>query len=299
MLRMIVATDFSERSDRAVRHATLLARTLDAAVVLVHVVDNDQPLRMVRAEQREAGALIGDQVRSLRTVDRLDCASRVVLGDPFEAINHAASDLNADLIVIGPHRRQVLKDVFVGTTAERVIRESTHPVLMANGVPAAAYRHILIAVDFSACSADAVHAVKALGLAASADVSVLHVFDAPASSTMSRASVSRDTLEDCTSGEEDRAVSELASFLRDVGLEEADRITRRRRMPTAHVICDAANEVSADLVVVGTSGRTGIAKLMLGSIAEEVLRIADLDVLAVPRTAGDSAGRKSKLPASA
>jgi len=277
-----VATDFSERSDRAIRRATLLAQTFGASLTLIHVIDDDQPRRILRAEQQAVEAFLGEQTRSLREIDGLACTSRIVLGDPFEGITQAAREDEADLLIIGPHRRQVLKDVFVGTTAERTIRASERPVLMANGVPAGPYRRILLAVDLSGCSGDAVHAVQNLGLNAKAAVSVVHIFDAPASGLMYWSSSDEDRIKDYLAQEEERASGELAAFLTDFNLGPVQQILRPDETSVAHIICATAREASADLIVVGTRGRTGIAKTLLGSVAAEVLRSSDRDVLAVP-----------------
>ena len=282
MKNILVATDFSERSDRAIRRATLLAREFDGRMSLVHVVDDDQSRRIVQAEQREANAVLQEQVRSLREIDGLTCDFRVVLGDPFEGIALASREAKADLVVVGPHRKAALKDVFIGTTAERTIRTSDRPVLMANGNPAGPYRRILIAMDLSECSADAVRAVRTLALDRKASVSVVHVFDAPAVSMMHRASSTDDQIKDYIADEQERADGELRTFLGKLHLTPVQSILSPADRTPAHHICAAAREVSADLIVVGTRGRTGVAKILLGSVAEEVLRISDRDVLAVP-----------------
>lgn len=277
-----MATDFSERSDRAVRRAMLLANTFGASLSLVHVVDDDQPRRIVEAERQAAEALLAEQARSLREIDGVACASRIVLGDPFEGITAAVQEDDADLLIVGPHRRQALKDVFVGTTAERTIRTSDRPVLMANGVPAGPYRHVLVAVDLSKCSGDAVRAVQALALESEAAVSVAHIFDAPASGFLRLASSTEDQIKDYLAEEEERASGELNAFLKDLNLKPVQRILKRHQSSVAMSINEAAREASADLIVVSTRGRTGIAKTLLGSVAEEILRISDRDVLAVP-----------------
>ncbi|PKP71308.1 MAG: universal stress protein [Alphaproteobacteria bacterium HGW-Alphaproteobacteria-5] len=282
MERILVATDFSERSDRAIRRATLLAKTTGASLTLIHVVDDDQPQRILQAEQQASEAVLAEQTLSLRKIDELACTFRIVLGDPFEGIATAVREDNADLLIIGPHRRRALRDVFVGTTAERTIRASNRPVLMANGVPAAPYRNVLVAVDLSECSATAVRALQQLGLETSAAVSVIHVFDAPAAGLMVQASSTKDQIKAYLADEEERASGELATFLEECDLMPTRRIMKYSESSTAHTICAAAQEISADLIAVGTRGRTGIAKALLGSVAEEVLRISDRDVLAVP-----------------
>jgi len=282
MRKILVATDFSERSDRAIRRGILLAKSFDASITLVHAIDNDQPRRAIRAEQQAANELLAEQTRSMRELDGLNCGSNAVLGDPYEGIVKAAQEEDVDLLLIGPHRQQVLRDVFVGTTAERTIRASDRPVLMVNGVPAGPYRHILVAVDLSESSGDALRAVQKLGLEAKATVSVVHIFDAPAAGLMVRASSNEDQIKDYLADEEERASDDLAAFLKDFTVKPVRRIMKHNESSVAHTICAIARDASADLIVVGTHGRTGVARALIGSVAEEILRISKRDVLAVP-----------------
>ncbi|MEX0828239.1 MAG: universal stress protein [Haliea sp.] len=287
MKNILVATDLSERSDRAIRRATLLARTFDAALLLVHVIDDDQPQRIVKAEEQMAADLLAAQSRSLREVDGLRCESRILLGDSFNAINCTAQEEEVDLLVIGPHRRQILKDVFVGTTAERLIRISSRPVLMANAVPVAPYRQIMIATDLSDCSGDALRAAVALNLLSKSAASVLYVFDAPATGLMNRASLSEDQIQDYMYNEEQRASLDLLAFLVEHDLRSLPCILKPAMSSVENVILSAARDISAEVIVIGSQGETGIAKMLLGSVAEKVLRMADRDILVVPPQSRD------------
>lgn len=285
----MVATDFSTRSDRAIRRATLLAKTSDATVTLVHVVDNDQPDRVVRAEEAMAVSLLREQAASLREIDAVACGHRVVLGDPFEALVRVAAELRPDLLVVGPHRRQTLRDVFVGTTAERTIRSSIQPVLMANGVPVQTYRRVLVAVDLTDCAADVVRCVAELGFDKHTEVLMTHVFETPGASPLATASMTAVDVKDYLMEEQERAARALAKFLRDQGFVPTGQIPQRCDGTIAKTILAIARETLANLVVVGTRGRTGVSKLLLGSVAEEVLRSANCDVLAVPPRFGAAA----------
>ena len=129
-MRYLVATDFSTRSNRAVRQAGLLAHARNAELHLVHVVDDDQPEELVRMEKREGQRVLFEQVNSMPELRGIQCRPVVVTGDPFDGILRSAADISADLIVMGSHRKQLLLDIFVGTTIERVIRKT---IPRANG----------------------------------------------------------------------------------------------------------------------------------------------------------------------
>jgi nucleotide-binding universal stress UspA family protein len=282
MKKILVATDFSTRSDRAIRRATLLARKFEAAVSLIHVVDDDRPKRIVEAERESAAKLLGEQARSVREIDGLDCSARVLLGSLSDEIIKAAEAAAADILVIGPHRHHAFLDVFVGTTAERTIRASRQPLLVASGVPAGFYGHVLVAVDLSEGSGNALHVLRELGLDRHAAVSVVNVFSAPARSHMAAAAASSADIAGYLAGQEERAAGELTEFMRSLAFAPTRQVLKLNESSVAHIICATAREVSADLIVVGTRGLTGVTKFLLGSVAEEVLHISDRDVLAVP-----------------
>jgi nucleotide-binding universal stress UspA family protein len=184
--------------------------------------------------------------------------------------------------VIGPHRRRVLRDVFVGTTAERVLRAVSCPVLMANAPPVGAYRRALIATDLSETSEAAARALLTLGICGGCSLALLHVFEAPAldlAASPAIPGVARQAyLEDARA----EALHHLQTFARSTGLDAAHLRLRRRHGTAAGEILSLAEEEQVDLVVVGTRGRSGAANIFLGSVAEAGLRGARTDVLAVP-----------------
>jgi nucleotide-binding universal stress UspA family protein len=290
MQTILVATDLSPRSDRAVRRALLLARASGASLSLVHVVDDDQPRAVIEAECAAAERILADQARSLQEIDGVECAHHITTGDAFAGILQVVREGGYPLLVLGPHRRQLLRDVFVGTTAERVIRACSAPVLMANAVPAAPYRHALAAVDFSDSAMHALDVVSRIAALSKVPITIGHAFDAPETGLMKRAAVAAADI-DLHVGEVKRDVTaELHARLAKTPVEPAQIITRLAQASTAAAIQAMAREVGADLVIVGTRGRTGLAKALLGSVAEAVLRNAECDVLAIPPTADTVSG---------
>lgn len=282
MKTIVVATDFSERSDRAIRRAKLLAREFDAKVYLVHVVDDDQAQSIVLAERDASTKLLEEQAQTLEEIDAVKCDFRVLLGNAFFGITQAARDLGADLIVIGPHRRQLLRDILVGTTAERTIRTADRPVLMANGVPTGSYRRALAASDLSAYSEITIHNAKSLGLLARLNASLLHVFSVPGTALMNRVLLSDDEIQSYIAGERKRANEEVMSFMDRIKGDEMSTILKPATANIAETICATASELSAELIVIGTCGRSVIARALMGSVTEGVLRSSDRDVLAIP-----------------
>ncbi|HDZ71988.1 MAG TPA: universal stress protein [Aurantimonas coralicida] len=281
MKTILVATDFSERSDRALRRATLLAKQSGARLSLVHVVDDDQPMRIVDSERTVARQLLREQTATLENVDGVACNARVVLADPFVGIIRAAEEDAPDLLVIGPHRRQALRDIFVGTTAERTIRSAPCPVLMANAPPVGQYRHVLFATDLSEEFRHVAELFTELDPAPQAYLSVLHVFEAHELRLAMSHTLGREMRKRILAEAQREAEGSLAKIARHLGTRSSEQLVRYNETSTANEILAAAKEHLSDLVVVAAR-RTGLVKLLLGSVAEEVLRHADRDVLAIP-----------------
>jgi len=268
MTTIMVATDFSERSDRALRRATLLARQFEATMLMVHVVDDDQPRRIVDAERDEATTLLRQMAATLRDVDGVTCGTRVILASPFVGIAQAVADATPDLLVIGPHRRQVLRDVFIGTTAERTIRSVDCPVLMVNATPAGPYRHIMLTTDLSNGSRHAPQRVAALGIDKRARRSVLYVFDAPALRLVRIDTPGKEERENYLADERMNAARQLSDFLSSAGIHNVKAMLRHEEAPAAFEILKAAEKEDADLVVLATHNRGGLAKLVIGSVTD-------------------------------
>lgn len=282
MSLIIAATDFSTRSQRALRRAGRLARQTAAELTLVHVVDDDQPEALVDLERREADKFMNEQIGSLAELRDLRCRAVVTTGEAFEGILEMAKSASADLIVMGSHRKQILRDIFVGTTIERVIRTGPHPVLMVNTDTELPYRYVVAGVDMSEPSAHAIKTAKALGLVDNANLTVVHAFIAVAKGKLYVANASKDQIDDYVAQERLQASEELIAFLTSQGLRGSRWSHRVEEGGAFEVISNVVEETVPDLVVIGTHGRSGVVKMLLGSVAEEALRSLDVDILAVP-----------------
>jgi len=281
-MHILAATDFSIRSQRALRRAGLLAGERDAELTLVHVVDDDQPAALVELEKREAGRYLEEQIESVAELRGRRCRAIVAAGDPFDGILQTAKSCATDMIVMGAHRKQLLRGILVGTTIERVIRTGHYPVLMVNREALQPYARVLAAVDMSPPSALAIKTARALGLIEGAALSAVHGFHAFGRRKMSAGGVGQDSIDDYVAKERSQAAAELAAFLaaNDFGVDRSS--LRIEEGNPFDVIAAAVQETRSDLLLVGTHGRTGIVKILLGSVTEEVLRSIDTDILVVP-----------------
>jgi nucleotide-binding universal stress UspA family protein len=285
MQRILAATDFSTRSQRAVRRAGLLARQTGAELTLLHVVDEEQPAHLVDLERAEANKILSEQISSLAELRDVRCQQLVIPGVTFKTILHAAASNSADLIVMGSHRKQVLLDIFIGTTIERVVRAGPFPVLMVNTDASRPYVSVVAAVDTSEASGHALRSAKTLGFFDNVRLTIAHAFEAPAKSKLFSVDVSKERIDAYVNEERLRVTAELDSFVQ-AQMGKGAWSSRIEEGVPHRVISDLASQAHADLVVIGTHGRSGIAKVLLGSVAEEVLGALETDILAIPPRAG-------------
>jgi nucleotide-binding universal stress UspA family protein len=280
-MKILAATDFSTRSNRALRQAALLAQSDDSLLFMVHVVDNDQPDDLVRMEQREAERILREQMGAMPEIRWTHARPMVIAGDPFDGILQAAAEIQPDLIVMGSHRKQLLRDIFIGTTVERVIRKGSVPVLMVNHEAQRRYERILAPTDMSDVSANALHAARSIGLLGNG-ATLVHAFTALAKGKMSVAGVDRDSIADYIEGERRQVSNELAAFLIANDLQGSQWRLHVENGSPMEIISRAVTDIEPDLMVMGTHGRSRLIKALIGSTTEEALRSLNVDILVVP-----------------
>lgn len=280
--RLLAATDFSHRSDWAMKRAALMCGESSAELQLLHVVDDDQPADVVEREASQAEALLRGAAEALRKSADREPVIVVKRGDPFQEIVQTAVDVGADLIAMGAHRKRILRDVFVGTTIERVMRTGHHPVLMVNAEPGGRYRRIIVATDMSPASANALRSANGLGLLDGAYVSLLHAFEPFAKGMMIYANIEREKIEEHVAHEASEAKRKLTEFLSHFDLGDLRYDVRLEEGQTFYSIKEVVEKEQPDLLVIGTRGLTGAKRILLGSVADAVLRGVECDVLAVP-----------------
>lgn len=285
--RILAATDFSRSAAMAVRRAVDLARAADARLELMHVLP-PEPMPAVWLKVRGAAGFDPARARD-DAMDRLrEAAGQIdaehgLRVEPYLAQGKAhaeiaarASAIGADLVVVGAHGEHFVLDMFIGTTAQRVQRISTVPVLVVRQAPFNRYEWVLVATDFSPASAAAARA--ALRFFPEAVFHVLHVFEAPFES---RLGLDDATIEDYRRQVGDQARREVEVFVREAGLEGRVAPVKVRHGYAPMRIKERAAELDADLVVLGTQGKSWLAIGFLGSVTEHVTSESSSDVLLV------------------
>jgi universal stress protein E len=280
--RLLATTDFSTRSELAVKRAALLCRQFKAELQLLHVVDDDQPGDVVEQKTRQAIALLQTTAAGVSKDLGKAPVTTVKAGDPFQEIVKVATDDDADLIVMGAHRKRILGDIFVGTSIERVMRTGYTPVLMVNTEPNGSYRRVVGATDMSVASENALVTAHSLGLLHGADVSLVHAYEPLAKGMMIYANVQREKIEEHVAEEAAETRRKLTDFVEKLQLGELRYHLRLAEGPTFRTIKEFVDKKQPDLLIIGTRGLSGVKRILLGSVADAVLRGIECDILAVP-----------------
>jgi nucleotide-binding universal stress UspA family protein len=290
-LRTIVAGIATlEPDDSALAAAIHLARRTGAELHLVHVYPMDEAEEGWDLDIPGGGAgrpailpsllqsRLAGLARAHGTAD--DFPMCVVLaGKAGEVLSVYARVVGADLLVLAPTRRAGAAGAVLGTTASRVLRTSTVPVLvLREGLADAPAARVLLPTDLSEHSARALPLARRLAtvLAAPGDPMLLPLFvEVPEVDTDAPAIIAAQI---------EQAEVELGAFLASVPPVAGAEGTVRVGSP-ANEILAVARQWDADLVVLGTHGRRGLPRFFLGSVAETVLRKAPCSALVIPPAA--------------
>lgn len=294
MKKILLATDFSDCAKQAQDYAIFLAGDWKAELTFFHVLefqpgmDPDLPVNRMYLDQLRAES---DRQLS-QLVDTagqrgLAVKARQVTGLPSQQIIQEAGRDQPDLIVVGTHGRSGLAHVLLGSTAERVVASAPCPVLtVRRGVdtpePASDQtarpniRAILVPLDFSDCSREALDYAARMAGHFGAALTLLHVVE-PVSYGLDF------TLVPSRQGPEMRAQLEarMAALTATLAAPWLTIDSVIRGGTPASSILDLAGQRPYDLIVMGTHGRRGLAHLTTGSVAEAVLRRAPCPVLTV------------------
>lgn len=293
--KVLVATDLSESADEPIRQAHEWARAAGGRLIACHIVPEivrSHPLfpqvsledtNQVLERERLAADAVSERVTRVTGRKREDLQVIVGSGAPAAGILTRAEEAGADLVVVGSHSATRLERFLLGSVAERVVRYAHCPVLVARPqVPVGA---ILVATDFSEPALQSVMVAAQAARWFGGPLKILHSIDVLIHPVIgwgvpvaaSWAPVSDGAVQQMRAA----VATTLEETLRRLKIE-GDGIVVEGRADAA--IIRAAEELPAKLVVVGTRGRTGLSRIVLGSVAEAVVRAAPSPVLVVRST---------------
>jgi len=294
---ILVATDLSAPARHAVARAfhlaagsggelcILYAMELDAIDSLREMLGDD--LLSVKAALNGDARTRLDQLTGDAAINRgVAARTRIAAGNPLATIADEADALDADLLVLGARGESFLRHAMLGSTAARLLRKSSRrPVLVVKQPPHEDYRSVLVAVDFSPVSIQAIRTARRL--APAADLVLLHAFELPYEGKLALAGVDAEVIRRHVTTEAEICRRRLRELAAAAGLAPVDYSGRVMHGDPAQQIAALEQEYDCDLIVVGKHGSHIAEELLLGSVTKHVLAEAQGDVLVIcdPREA--------------
>jgi nucleotide-binding universal stress UspA family protein len=282
MKNILCATDLGVNSDRAMERALKIAREQKARLHIVHIAPdytgskNKEPAVSLQKQTEE---LIIGYLNEYKDFDGVDTKITVKQGgEVFFEILEAAYANKVDLIVTGMHSKQKLRDLFVGTTIERIIRKGITPILMVKDKPTGPYKIIVSAVDFAPGSRAAMR--LAMELAPDAIFSAAHVLNIPVSYFEAGVYIAAQVASDKAQQKMlDAFIKTERSYFAKTFAGKEEKISGKTLEGIAmDALTDEVVEQKADLITIGTNGQAGLI-LKLGGTAGGILSDPPCDVL--------------------
>lgn len=282
---ILLPFDGSDGAEAVLGHAAAIAHWADATVHVLFVADTNRisvstvGARAVDGLVRQGEAVVAAAAETLDT-HGVAHDTEVVQGPPAQTVVDDAERSGHDLIVTPTHGRQGLSRFLVGSVAEKVVRLASVPVLTARMRPdeqlTFPYEQILLPTDGSDAATRAATHGLALAAALDATVHLCSVADDTSLGPDVRSTVLGDAAEEAARA----AVDDLAETAAEYGVEAVRHVERGAPVD---LIRDRIDEDDCHAVVMGTTGRRGTERILLGSVAERTVRSAPVPVITVGR----------------
>ena len=283
---ILLPYDGSEGAAEVLHHASELAHWADATIQMLYVADTTRDsVTVVEGHTVDALAQQGEDIvdEAAKTLDTLGVSydTDVVQGNPAPTIVEYAERYDQDLVVMPTHGREGVSRYLIGSVSEKVVRLSSVPVLTVRMQPdetlAFPYENILVPTDGSSAATHAAEHTLSLAASLDATVHVLSVVDDTTLGPDVRSTVSGKESEEAATD----AVESVISAAESHGV--TNTVRHIEHGTPAEVILDSIESNDIHVVGMGTTGRRGTDRILLGSVAEKTVRSAPVPVVTVAK----------------
>lgn len=282
-MRILVASDLTARSDRALVRGFLLARQMDADLHVLHVVNARLPEALRSHTVQWARESLSRDIERLEAATGKRASLEVVAEDPGSHIVRCAESNGTDLFLLGVHPGSGdASKTFSETTAGKVLKSSITAALLVKDDAVEAYRSVVIGVDFSMHSRAAIR--QASQIAPSALVHLVHAFHVPFKGRLGTESLINETAYENRLELDAFLQEEMAALGRraqEFGFVPGSLESHIEEGSPAQVLRTLRNSVGGDLIVLATHGRGAVSRAIWGSVAIDLLSDPPCDVLVI------------------
>jgi nucleotide-binding universal stress UspA family protein len=273
MKKILVPVDFSEYSEYALETAAAIAKKQDAEIFILHMLELSNAVFTTTSDAISEEAVFYYKLAEKKMNTFLDrhflegikVTAVIKQFKVFKDINTLVDEHNIDLIVMGSHGTSGIKEVIIGSNAEKVVRYAEIPVLIVKHSPILVdFESAIFASDFSQDTVEAYLKAKEIFKKLESEMHLLYV-NTPNNGFKSTTEI-------------DQLVTKFLK-LADGNLENHYKVVVVADYSVEKGILNFANTVGADLVAVATNGRRGLAHFFEGSISEDIANHSTLPVM--------------------
>jgi nucleotide-binding universal stress UspA family protein len=263
---MLVAIDFSKSSENVLKNSIKFAKTFKSEITLIHIlpdyIDDEKVSVLVKNASSARLKELSDKINE----EGVDVGNPILeYGNYCDKIVNASDKLNANLIIVGTGEK-LKKDAFqLGTTAEKIIKKSSKPVLVVKNDQDSDIQNIICPVDFSEESNRALNSAITLSRMFNAKLLILSVY----TFFQHTYRLDQKIINEQRKLEQEK---ELTKFLKEFNLVDINVVKKIVGGEPAEEILKAIKKNNSDLLIMGTTGKSGISKILMGSVTEKVIR---------------------------
>lgn len=290
--KILVATDFDAASEAAVEMAIYVARQFDSKLDFIHVTSasrlNEAPTEVNATSETQAAqahrpksARLGELAQKAVKEGVRSAETVLVEGDPFERISSYAESEDVNAIIVGAGEVSASGQVFLGTTSARLRRWATKPVWIVKPGDCPPIQRVLCPVDMLSASSRALRNAVHIARKLDADLTVLTVAQAPLGKEGTLAELRSPAVEYGPPERREPHHEVFDNFLRkfDFHSVRSEKIIRLGN--PRHEVVNVAREIAANLIVMGSAGRTGLPHILVGGVARRVAQELPCSIITV------------------
>ncbi|MFT5904439.1 MAG: universal stress protein E [Cryomorphaceae bacterium] len=288
---ILVAVDYSRTSKMALREAARIANAQEVDIEVMHVIDEDIVKHFTdqKAKFDRAGVLDSEHSRLEKFIaDSIgtgkNIKTEVLIGNPFREIIEAVNQKNHSLLALGANGHSNRYSSRAGVLASKCVRKAAIDVLLVRRGHDRLFNSIIACVDFSDNSIESAYKAGEIAVLEGASLKLVYVFKPPVQfeelygwATTSSADDPESSITYHLEQKLDEISKEIQSKYSDIDIS----VTVNTNMRVSSGMNEQIDETNADLVVLGTRGRTGLRTFLLGTTAERIIHDSQCSVYAV------------------
>lgn len=282
-MKILIASDLSARSDRAIARGFALAKALKGQLRILHIVDQDLPEEFKAHSIEWAKGALKRETERLSADTGVNADFEVYAGHPKTEILRQADPSRTELILLGIHDR--LKrgsHSFANTTAGQILKFSLPAVLLVRDDVSEPYRQVVVGVDFSIFTRAAIQ--QASHIAPAASFNLVHAYHVPFKGFISSEGFANEIAYEERLKIDSFLNEEMQSLdkrVRAMGLFPGGLNTVLKEGAPSEVLRRECAGLGADLLIIAAHGRPGASRAIWGSVAVDFLDNPPCDVLVI------------------